>query len=116
VLNRVVERFRRHERLDVLGGPNVTPPESGFSERVYGAVMCSPLIAPKIYRRYSAGRRAFRLNATDDELILCNLAVRREGVPPTARFRARLSSNEENLFLNECARNRCVIGWDPDIG
>ena len=115
-LELALRRFDENPSLGILGGPNLTPTDSGFLESVFGAMMCSPLIAPRVYRRYSPRERAFRMNANDSELILCNLAMRRELVPDSIRFRSRLVSNEENLFLHQCASHGMVIGWDPQIG
>ncbi len=96
----VMRRFEADPKLSVLGGPNRTPPDSPWREKVFGAVMTSPFAAPFVYRRYAEGG-AYRA-AGEHDLILCNLALRRSHVPEALRFEGGLKSNEENLFLFRC--------------
>lgn len=107
----VLRRFDADPELAVLGGPNLTPPESSAWEWACGAVFTSAFAAPLVCRRYSAGgkERTGGVHA----LILCNLAVRRAAIPVDVRFRAGLRSNEENLFLHECERRRLKIRSSP---
>ena len=95
-------RFESMLALAVLGGPNITPPDSPFAEQLFGAVMTSAFAAPMVRRRYQIGCGMHELPATEKELILCNLAIRPSALPAALRFQNKMSSNEENLFLQRC--------------
>ncbi len=96
----VLRRFAVEGELSILGGPNRTPPGSPWLEQLFGAVMTSAFAAPLVYRRYAAGG-VYR-KASEHDLILCNLALRRAKIPAGLRFQQGLRSNEENLFLFHC--------------
>ena len=99
----VFTRFRALPELAVLGGPNLTPEDSRLPEKLFGAVMTSPFAAPLVRSRYTASQNA-EFFATELNLILCNLVIRRSHLPESLRFRENLKSNEENLFLYECRK------------
>lgn len=110
----VLRRFREDSSLSILGGPNLTPPASPFKEHWFGALMASPFSAPWVHRRYHATEGPSR-PATEYDLILCNLAVRRAHLPAGLSFREGLRSNEENVFLLECLRRGLRTEYDPRI-
>jgi succinoglycan biosynthesis protein ExoA len=105
--------FSQSPELIVLGGPNLTPPESPWREQVFGAIMSSSFAAPLVRARY--GSQAFERAACEHDLILCNLAFRRSGIPDDLRFKDTLSSNEENLFLYECRRRNLAARYRPGL-
>lgn len=111
---RTLARFDDDPELTILGGPNLTPPDSSCLEKAFGAVMASPFAAPRVNRRYRDDGIAERGNG--DELILCNLAMRRNRIPEWLRFSEKLRSNEENLFLYECHQAGLVVVRDPELG
>ncbi|MBI4403809.1 MAG: glycosyltransferase [Deltaproteobacteria bacterium] len=96
-----LDEFEKDADLAILGGPNITPPESSFLEKLFGAVMTSAFAAPMIRVRYGGGSQSKRL-ATERELIFCNLAIRKSSIPSGIQFRKCLKANEENVFLSEC--------------
>lgn len=113
LLARALERFASDPSLAVLGGPNLTPPASTFQEKLYGAVMTSPFAAPMVRARYEASRGD--RPATERELILCNLALRRRAIPEGLRFLDHLRGSEENLFLFECRERGLEARFSPEL-
>jgi len=113
LFNRALEHFEKDRTLGILGGPNLTPPDSSYAERLFGAVMTSVFAAPMIRHRYTAEGGPRR--ASEHDLILCNLAFRRSTLPSDLRFRSGLRSNEENLFLFECREQNIRALYDPAL-
>lgn len=120
--------FRDFRDFSILGGPNLTPTDSSWNEKLYGAIMTSPFAAPMVRQRYYCGsgkktaspRNSNKashqiLTASERELILCNLAIRRSQIPKNIRFRQTLLCNEENLFLYECRKAQQKIGYSTKL-
>ena len=94
-----LEKFRRIPELAVLGGPNITPADSSWKEKLFGAIMTTPFAAPMVFRRYARSEKR-DFGANQHNLIFCNLACRASLIPKKIRFREDLVSNQENLFLH----------------
>jgi glycosyltransferase involved in cell wall biosynthesis len=110
----LAEKLREHPDADVLGGPNLTPPDSPPFERCVGYVLSSVWGAGRMSARYrsAGGDRP----ADDRSLILCNLLVRRSlFADGTARFDETFHYNEENLLLEDLRRLGRRIVHCPDL-
>lgn len=112
LFDRVMERFDRDESLDVLGGPNLTPGDTRWPASLFGAILCSAFVAPRVRFRYSPKGRS---SATEHQLILCNLAFRRDTLFGSRGFWPNLKSNEENLLLHQLSRVGRRIEYDPKV-
>lgn len=89
----------------VAGGPNLPPPDEGPWARLFDPVLSSRAGSGPSRARYAAvGRRRL---ATEKELILCNLLVRRDVFLQCGGFREDLYPNEENEFFNRLG----AAGW-----
>jgi succinoglycan biosynthesis protein ExoA len=114
LFSRSLETFARRPEVDVVGGPNLTPPTSSIFEQSVGHVLASPFGAARVCARY---RSTGKLRRTDDRaLILCNLAIRRSamaGQHPV--FRSELVCNEENLLLGLLEREDRGMLHDPSL-
>jgi succinoglycan biosynthesis protein ExoA len=112
--SRVMRLFAERPELDVLGGPNLTPLESGRFEHCVGRVLASPFGSATTRHRF---RSAGRLRPTDDRsLILCNLIVRRKALEGfETPFRDHMISNEENVLLAELAFKHKVMLHEPEL-
>lgn len=94
------------------GGPNVAPQSQAFWTRAFSAVQESYLGSMSSRARY-APAGATRLSG-EKELILCNLAVRRDAYEALGGFREDLYPNEENEFLNrlrDSGRKAVYVPW-----
>jgi len=98
LFSRALETFAQRPQVDVVGGPNLTPPASSIFEHRVGAVLASPFGSARVSARY---RSTGHLRATDDRaLILCNLAIRNRAIAHRSPvFEGGLVCNEENLLL-----------------
>ncbi|BCS55092.1 glycosyltransferase family 2 protein [Geobacter sp. SVR] len=88
----------RDSSVAVAGGPSLTPPSDSFLQRLFGFALSSPFGAGAMRNRYRAVGTA--RETTEQELILCNLAVRRDIFLEAGGFDERLYPNEENELLD----------------
>ena len=79
--------------VDVFGGPNLTLPEAADRERLVGELLASPWVTGPFSRRFRAD--VPQSNNLED-LVLCNLAIRRSAWQP---FLDSLPEGEETEFL-----------------
>ncbi|MDE2313766.1 MAG: glycosyltransferase family 2 protein, partial [Elusimicrobia bacterium] len=85
-----------HGEAWILGGPNLTPPDSGLFERASGLVLESWIGAGPMRRRYASGPGPRW--ADEKSFALCNLCIRAAAFREAGlRFAPELASAEENL-------------------
>jgi 8-oxo-dGTP pyrophosphatase MutT (NUDIX family) len=99
--------------VEVVGGPALLRPEAGGPERIFHALLTHPLVVGPICARYAA-RGAFRV-ASQTELILCNLAARREVFEKIGHLPVELYPNEENEWLDRAEASGVGIYYDPRL-
>lgn len=111
-LRHAVEHFA-DPRVAVVGGPSLTPLTDSPLQRAIGLALASPFGgggARNRYRRVGAARPT-----SERELILCNLAFRRQVFIDQGGLDERLYPNEENELLDRLA----AAGWrfihDPEL-
>jgi GT2 family glycosyltransferase len=105
--------FLENPDVAVIGGPNLTPLDSGYFQRVSGYVFSSLLGAWKMAGRYKRTERRF---CDDKSLILCNLAVRLDSIENEGVcFNETLKYNEENLLLEGLKKKGAKMLYEPDL-
>ena len=97
--------------VDIVGGPALLRLDPTWNEKIFHALLAHPLLAGPVFSRYTV-RGEFRA-ATQSELILCNLSVRRPLIDRVGPFSPRLHPNEENEWLDRAARLKLGIFYDP---
>jgi cellulose synthase/poly-beta-1,6-N-acetylglucosamine synthase-like glycosyltransferase len=98
-------------RTAVAGGPNLVPPDAISFEKTVNAVLASWMGSFKVRYRYAAIGSV--REATEKDLILCNMMVRRETFLSEGGFRVDLFPNEENEFLNRLLHKGGRLVYDP---
>lgn len=101
------------DRWAAVGGPSLTPSSDSILQRSIGAALASVFGSGAVrnrYRAYGAVRES-----GERELILCNLAVRRDRFLACGGFDERLYPNEENEFLDRLSANGGKIMHDPRL-
>lgn len=89
-----------HSGLDIFGGPDTSYPNEETTESAISLALTSPLATAKSRKRHTVSKE-FVHNATEQELILCNLWMKtslfqKEGFS----FDPRFFRNEENVLLH----------------
>ena len=86
------------ERVAGVGGPNVAVKPSCLIEAISERVLTSPLGTARIQARYKpVGKKR---TATERDLILCNLAVRKRVLQEVGGIDETLYPNEENELIS----------------
>jgi cellulose synthase/poly-beta-1,6-N-acetylglucosamine synthase-like glycosyltransferase len=111
-LKRLV-RYFGDEKVAVVGGPSVTPADDSPLQQAIAWVLASLFGGGAIRNRY---RRHGMLRRTDDrELILCNLAFRRQTYLECGGLDERLYPNEENELIDRLRASGADLLHDPDL-
>lgn len=98
------------EEVGIIGGPNLTPPEAGFFERIGGDILSSYAVG-SMNLRYRKGKKQ-----DVGELPSCNLFVRKELFLGLKGFDEKLLTGEDSKLcfeMKEKLGKRVV--YSPDI-
>lgn len=97
----------------VVGGPSLTPETDTVFQRSAGIALSSLLGGGGARNRYrkTGGARP----SSERELILCNLAVRKEIFLTMGGLDERLYPNEENELLDRIAQSGLRLFHDPEL-
>jgi len=111
-LRRIAAAFR-DPNVVMLGGPNLCPPDAPPLERVFALVLSTWLAFGPSRARYTpVGKRR---DASEKELILCNLAARRQPVLELGGFDEKLYPNEENALMDQLQQRGGRLVYDPEF-
>jgi len=96
-----------------VGGPSLTPPDDSPFQRSIAWALSSAFGGGAVRNRY---RSVGLLRDTDDrELILCNLAFRREVYLSCGGLDERLYPNEENELIDRLLKSGARLLHDPGM-
>lgn len=96
----------------MIGGPNLCPADAPFLEQVFALVHASWLAFGPSRARYA---RVGRLReSSEKELILCNLAARRDAMLELGGFNELLYPNEENALMDDLQKRGPLL-YDPEM-
>ncbi len=99
-------------KVQMVGGPNLCPDDAPFLEQVFALVHASWLAFGPSRARYA---RVGRLReSSEKELILCNLAARRDAMLELGGFNELLYPNEENALMDELQKRGKLL-YDPEL-
>ncbi len=109
--DRLAEHAERgHE---IVGGPVLLPATATPLETVFQSLLGNPLLAGASSSRYQS--HGDLRECDDAELILCNLAVRRDLFLKSPGFEERLYPNEENEWLARLRASGVSCWHDPKL-
>jgi succinoglycan biosynthesis protein ExoA len=111
-LRRVVPQFKE-PKVQMVGGPNLCPPDAPPIEQVFALVLASWLAFGPSRARYAAVGQA--RETSEKELILCNLLARRQSLLDLGGFNEALYPNEENALMDELQKQGGKLIYDPQL-
>ncbi len=111
-LQRAAPYFSRAD-VQMVGGPNLCPPEAPALEQVFALVLASQVAFGPSRARYTPVGQA--RPTTEKELILCNLLARRSALLDLGGFNEALYPNEENALMDELQKRGGKLIYDPAI-
>ena len=111
-LRRAVGHFR-DPKVQIVGGPNLCPPDAPAREQVFALVLGSWLAFGPSRARYTP---VGTLRETGEkELILCNQLARREAMLQLGGFNEALYPNEENALMDDIQKDGGKLLYDPAL-
>lgn len=111
-LRRTVAAFA-DPKVQMVGGPNLCPPDAPFLEQVFALVHASWLAFFSSRARYAPV--GARRESGEKELILCNLIARRGPMLELGGFNEALYPNEENALMDELKKRGGKLIYDPGL-
>jgi glycosyltransferase involved in cell wall biosynthesis len=111
-LRRAIEHFRE-SMVQIVGGPNLCPPDAPELEQVFALVLASQVAFGPSRARYTPVG-AVR-DTGEKELILCNQLARRETMLKFGGFNEALYPNEENALMDDIQRSGGRLLYDPEL-
>jgi len=100
-------------KVEMVGGPNICPPDAPPLEQVFALVLGSWLGFFSSRARYLP---LGQLRETSEkELILCNLLARRDALIELGGFDEKLYPNEENALMDELQKRGGKLLYDPRL-
>jgi succinoglycan biosynthesis protein ExoA len=99
--------------VQMVGGPNLCPPDAPFLERVFAVVLSSWIAFGPSRARYD--RVGETRASSEKELILCNLVARRARLLELNGFDESLYPNEENALMDELQKRDGKLIYDPQV-
>lgn len=113
IFNKIIDIFNRDETIAGVGGPDLTPDDNNQIQRLFGYAMGSYFAHWKMRARYiQVGKERV---SNEKELLLSNLAIRRDVYLKSNGFDKRLYPNEENELMNRISNMGYKFIYDPDI-
>lgn len=106
-------RHYKNNTVSVVGGPAVTPQSDSFLQHCFGYVLESFFGAASLRSKFT--KRGSVKEATERDMILCNMSVRKKVFNDVGGFDQRLYPNEENEFLSRVKLHNHKIVYDPSI-
>jgi len=102
-------------QLDIIGGPDLTPNHQTTLQQAIGLCIQSYLaMGPTVYRHKKCNDKI--INATESDLILCNLIIKRNiFFEDNLSFHPTISRNEENILLAKARSLGKNIGYTSKI-
>lgn len=101
------------DSVAVVGGPSLTPQDNTPLQRLFGLALSSLFGAGGMRNRYRTTGDV--RETTDKELILCNLAIRRDVFLEAGGLDERLYPNEENELLDRLLASGRKLIHAPQI-
>lgn len=104
--------FLKNPKVDVVGGPQLTPTENNLFGKVSGFALSSFFGAANLRKRYSPGKE--NLDAGEEDLTSANLICKRE-VFEKVLFDEALYPGEDPKFISDCKKNKLKVAYSPEI-
>jgi GT2 family glycosyltransferase len=113
-LEKIIKKFRQYPEIDIIGGPNLTPPSSSILEKAQGYILSSFWGSLNMSRRYKLSDNDYLTDQTS--LILCNMGFRKKIFDnEKLLFDVRLDYNEENDLLKKMEDKGYKMLFSPEI-
>jgi len=111
-IEKALTTFEHNPDIQVVGGPNLTPPENDYIQHCFGFAHASPFVGLQTSARY---RPVKGLNKVSEKhLISCNLAFRNKTLKENP-FDPKIFPNEENELLSRISGKGHLLAYNPEF-
>ncbi len=104
--------FEKYKNIDIVGGPQLTPENSSYFEKISGCALSSIFGSGGVSLRYS-GKKLI-LNADETMLSSANLVCRKQ-VFNKIKFDETLYPGEDPKFISDAKKNGFKVAYSPEI-
>jgi len=111
-LRKADEFFGKYPEIDIVGGPQLTPPDDSTFGYVSGIALASIIGGACIRNRYKKG--ILNLNSDERELTTANVFCKKE-VFNKAFFNPDFWPGEDTLFFNELVKKGVKLAYYPEL-
>lgn len=113
LFKKMVSIINRETKLAGVGGVDITPQGNSYMQHLFGYAMGSYFAHWKMRARYiQVGRERV---ASENELLLSNMAIKRDIFLEAGGFNEELYPNEENELINRISKMGYKFIYSPDI-
>lgn len=109
-LNRI---FNQYASAAVAGGPSLSPESDSLLQKAISIVLSS--FAGSAFSRSRYARIGKTRESSELELILCNMAVKKDIFKKFKGFNTSLYPNEENELINRIKEKKYKVYYIPDL-
>ncbi len=107
------EKFFKENKVDIVGGPQLTPKDDGFFAKMFGSAIESFWCSYRMADRYKMGK--LNLNADELSLTSANCFVEKSVFKKTEGFDVRLWPGEDPEFFSRAKLNGFKIAYSPNL-
>lgn len=108
-MEKALETFKKNPRVQVVGGPNLTPKNSSFMRQCFGQMHGSFFAGFRTITRYRVSKNLKKVD--ENNLTTCNLAFRADILKENL-FQTDFYANEENELLGRILRKGNILGYN----
>ncbi len=112
IIEQALKTFENNPDVQVVGGPNITPPENDYIQHCFGFAHASPFVGLETAARYRPTRGIKKVS--EKHLITCNLAFRTKTLKENL-FDPHICPNEENELLARLSKKGHLLAYNPDF-
>jgi len=112
LLKNAEEFFKKHEEIDIVGGPQLTPLDDNWFAKISGYALSSKFGAWKMANRYD-GKKS-DLKADETMLTSANLFCRKK-VMESIGFDPTLFPGEDPKFIADAQEKGFKVAYSPDL-
>lgn len=104
--------FEKYKNIDIVGGPQLTPKNSSYFEKISGYALGSKFGSGEVSTRYSG--KKLLLDADETSLSSANMACRKK-VFNKIKFDEKLYPGEDPKFISDAKKFGFKIAYSPEI-
>lgn len=108
----IEEFFLKYSKVDIVGGPQLTPKSKSKFAKNSGIALSSIFGAANLYGRYES--RKLKFNADEKDLTSANLICKKE-VFKKVMFDESIYPGEDPKFISDAKKENKVIAYSPTI-